>query len=421
MEEKNEELEEGKSQDVIVETPKKSKKLPIILIIVVVLLIAILCAFLLLNQGDSKNSNNKTSNEENTDKKEEKEDNPVEEKSNFDFSTMESDLNDLIDLNEKEQIILCEEVGNNSSKYAKKDSVSLIIDKLKKASSFEETTYELNGCPRNNILYIIGSSIDTSKFSLNYADDENTLLIGYNEKMYAFKFDDKKEIVGFIESLEDVKTPEELLKIELIDKLIKIGFSDSSASYYEESDTISVCSDGWYPYDKVTVDDLSKSKLVQTAVNNLDLSKANRKEGRFEGTYTLEEMNDYLGKVIYGKSITVDDIKNNMADIAKINGNNITITIPYEKECWFGPYTDSHIEKISTEGDKAYVFQKVAFCFVDNIDDPSSETSCYKDPGKSTKREKRIDNKSWDKYNTYKVTFKLINGNYFFDSYELVK
>lgn len=89
-------------------------------------------------------------------------------------------------------------------------TIDTIINKLKTANYIDkDITYSWVGCPPKSITYHVSvNSTDKSEvnsqrvFSLNYANVEDMLLVGYNNKGYAFHFNSSKEISSFIESLK---------------------------------------------------------------------------------------------------------------------------------------------------------------------------------------------------------------------------
>lgn len=101
------------------------------------------------------------------------------------------------------------ETRNNNYEVSE-NTIDTVINKLKNAKTLDkEITYSWIGrCPPKSITYYIGIlSTDPeifhgqSVFSLSYADDDNILLVGYDNEGYAFHFKNSKEIDNFIESL----------------------------------------------------------------------------------------------------------------------------------------------------------------------------------------------------------------------------
>ena len=89
------------------------------------------------------------------------------------------------------------------------DTINTIIEKLKTAKSIDKNiTFSWNSCPPKSITYYISTNStnieeirNNNTFSLNYANSDDILLVGYNQKGYAFHFN-SDEIINFIESLK---------------------------------------------------------------------------------------------------------------------------------------------------------------------------------------------------------------------------
>ena len=94
------------------------------------------------------------------------------------------------------------EVSNNT--------IDTIIKKLKLAKSIDkDITYSWPYCPPKLVTYYVSVNSSDAQlvhkqkvFSLNYAQGNDMLLVGYNNKGYAFHFSSNEEINGFIESLK---------------------------------------------------------------------------------------------------------------------------------------------------------------------------------------------------------------------------
>ncbi len=140
-----------------------------------------------------------------------KESTKIEEaKVSFDFSKMENELNNLAN-NTNPKRVACFDNGitedglpniEETDTELSQESIRTIINKLKDAKLFEETTISFIGCPPNEISYIIGEGIYNNDFNIFYGEEGNVLLIGYDNQEYAFKYDSPDEISNFIESLE---------------------------------------------------------------------------------------------------------------------------------------------------------------------------------------------------------------------------
>lgn len=164
--------------------------------------------------NDDDNTNNDDDNTNNDD------DNTNDNSVNFDFNELSSTLHSSIQKDNITTFITkCENKTVNqgeppeteeSNIEVSSNTIDTIINKLKTAKSIDkEITYSWFDCPPKSITYYISvNSTDKSEvhsqrvFSLNYANGEDILLVGYNNKGYAFHFNSSEEISGFIESLK---------------------------------------------------------------------------------------------------------------------------------------------------------------------------------------------------------------------------
>ncbi len=187
----------------------EKNKLPIILMITVGIILIVCAIFLMINDKDNKEKKtqdvNKQINDNNDINNKKKEDITV----TLDFNKMEQDLI-LLANNNVPKIAICQDDGNEETgphaEYSfneiSNESIKTIVNKLKEAIYYEETTYEFLSCPNNNISYIIGESEYDNSFNIKYADDDKILLVGYDGKEYAFTFNSANAIERFIESLK---------------------------------------------------------------------------------------------------------------------------------------------------------------------------------------------------------------------------
>lgn len=150
---------------------------------------------------DSQNSDtNSTSNEPNT------------VTLNFNFDKMVSDINNSFNSGSNPYLIKCTminqetlETSNDITKISQ-ESFNVIINKLKSANSYDETTSSFFGCPPRYVYYAISLNENelayNRSFSIGYGLNDNDLLVGYNDHGYAFHFNNKSDIDNFIESLK---------------------------------------------------------------------------------------------------------------------------------------------------------------------------------------------------------------------------
>ena len=187
----------------------------------------------------------------------------------------------------------------------------------------------------------------------------------------------------------------------------------------------------WYKSNKFTADDLTKIQLIRTAMFNVEQSKKqcfNDYNDKRE-SYSIEEINEALNTIVYDKNLTIEDIIQfgNFGDNSKftVDGN----LVYYSGPCGDIWGADNHMQiktyKVEKTDNSILIYQKVAFGkdYEYNNDTYVGTYKYYKDiEGKEyveTIEDENEKSLSYEKYNTYIATFKLINGNYYFEKYEL--
>lgn len=210
------------------EENKKENKSLIVAVVILSILVIALGGYICYDKVISNNNDEQTESNKN-DKVEEKDDNTNNDDDNtndnsanlnFDFNELSSTLHSSVQKDNITTFITkCENKTVNqgdppeteeSNIEVSSNTIDTIINKLKTAKSIDkEITYSWFGCPPKSITYYISvNSTDNSEvhsqrvFSLNYANGEDILLVGYNNKGYAFHFNSSEEISGFIESLK---------------------------------------------------------------------------------------------------------------------------------------------------------------------------------------------------------------------------
>lgn len=203
------------------EENKKGNKSLIVTVVILSILVIALGGYICYDKVISNNNDEQTENNKNN-KVEEKDDNTNDNSANldFDFNELSSTLHSSVQKDNITTFITkCENKTVNqgeppeteeSNIKVSSNTIDTIINKLKTAKSIDkEITYSWFGCPPKSITYYISvNSTDKSEvhsqrvFSLNYANGEDILLVGYNNKGYGFHFNSSEEISGFIESLK---------------------------------------------------------------------------------------------------------------------------------------------------------------------------------------------------------------------------
>ena len=227
------------------------------------------------------------------------------------------------------------------------------------------------------------------------------------------------------------------------DTLSEIGME----SVMERFKAIPISSDRLYEKDKFDIASMNTNELLITALSKLPVYRTCSQEGLKK--FTLEDINKEIKKYVL-KTLTFNDIKN--VDSASLNNPYdyaYGITVKNENEIevsdYFcgsefsaNDYVNSKIIKGEREGDYIYIYEKKAFAkyIPESFNKTVPDVNYYKDYKKTgpvieTKPSSEFTNATgeipsdrmpnWDLYNTYKYTFKLIDGAYYFQSLELVK
>lgn len=205
------------------EIKKGNKGLVITVVILSILVIALggyICYDKYLNNDNTNKQTkiSKTTKEDNTKKTKETEDNSINDE--FDFEELSNTLHSSIQNESITTFITkCENKTVNQGEppeteytniEVSNNTIDTIINKLKTAKSIDKNvTYSWFGCPPKSITYYISVNSNNQSqvqnqmiFSLNYANGDDILLVGYNQNGYAFHFNNNEEINNIIESLQ---------------------------------------------------------------------------------------------------------------------------------------------------------------------------------------------------------------------------
>ena len=200
-------------------------------------------------------------------------------------------------------------------------------------------------------------------------------------------------------------------------------------------------------YDEIyNINNISKPDLIMTALKSLkdteydvDACSADTKD------VPISVLNENLKKVFKNKEITYDLLTQEKANVMPddslfgpdsyeiVDENTISI-----KNTLCGIEANGHdfisdkIIKAEKVGENLYVYKKVAFARFDSFNlSPNDMVSYYIDYNRSGEKIETINDPhygdfsnppiNWDLYNTYKYTFNMSDGIYYFQSYELVK
>ena len=199
--------------------------------------------------------------------------------------------------------------------------------------------------------------------------------------------------------------------------------------------------------DKFDISSINTMEMLATALKEMYIYNACAEEGT--DIITLKNINSSLSKYVK-KTLTFNDIK---------NVKSVTMGLPYDIEYGFTAKSENEISvidrvcdglfdgddynygkvvKVEKSGDYAYVYEKIAFArygYLTEGEENMKKVDYYKDYKRTSSIVETLNSKefstadgplenstpNWDLYNTYKYTFKLIDGTYYFQSFELVK
>lgn len=210
------------------EVKEKKNKGLIIAVVVLLILVIILSGYIcydkfLSNNNNAKQTTSSKKNKDNNSKQSKETDNNTINNSNnndFDFNELSNTLYSSVQSGNLTTFVSkCETKPTNQggppeteqiNTEVSNNTIDIIISKLKTAKTIDKNvTYSWFGCPPKLITYYISVNSDDQSqvysqkvFSLNYANDDGILLVGYNNNGYAFHFNSNEEISNFIESLE---------------------------------------------------------------------------------------------------------------------------------------------------------------------------------------------------------------------------
>ena len=217
-----------------------------------------------------------------------------------------------------------------------------------------------------------------------------------------------------------------------------------------DSDTVKLAMEkfnGIRTYDKelyavggYNISNITDENVILTALDGLDEKYISPCNGSYKAQVaTIDVINATLEKYILNKKITLEDIrkvkeKSDAYDYVDLKENGVIIRGSCGGIWYPEDYVEKKIVKAETEDDYLYVYEVTAFARY--IEDDMSQNVNYfsdferknvmeknKKSLKVTPPEERTekDNPNWDLYNTYKYTFKKVNGSYYFQSLELLR
>lgn len=257
--------------------------------------------------------------------------------------------------------------------------------------------------------------------------------IGYNE-FFSGKVNSNAS------NSKNEKNKTELKDLDVNDSMVKSALENFETITQRETPEKS----NLYVSPKFTVDDISRKNLALMAVQQMGIANARFRQGGNEDNgkrATIDEINNIVSKYILNfEKFTLSDFDNNQYTdeddySIKIDKENLIV---YDIMWGYQIPTPLTITKTKTikaqqEENKLYIYQKMAFGFDPNRlpnDRNNSNipgwifyTTRNSNGMKVESIEEDSDNNfvnepTWEKYNTYKYTFEISNGNPYFLSIE---
>lgn len=213
---------------------------------------------------------------------------------------------------------------------------------------------------------------------------------------------------------------------------------------------IYISDDNLYEKNNYSISEISNYDLIATALKNIDSSYIVSAcvYDKPRKTVSFEILNSALNKYILNQTITkstVESLKKEssypatqyeVADTGiDLKENGIELYSSCDEIFQGDDYVNKKIISAEKNNDYLYVYEKHAFAkYSDTETEGSSVVNYYKDYNRTTLLEKDLDSieftdaegnvgknstPKWDLYNTYKYTFKIVDNNYYFQSFEL--
>ena len=188
-------------------------------------------------------------------------------------------------------------------------------------------------------------------------------------------------------------------------------------------------------YDNYNVSNIDKYRLIITAINGLENDQITwciSSPRQISATISIDDLNNSLNKYIKDKKITIDDIKENKGETGltvgqygydrfaiSIDGDNIHIIGSCDGS---GPgiqqeIVKTNLVKATKKKDELYIYTKVAYGKLNQTANELSYDYYLEKNSEEIIETVSLDNDlTWEKYNTYKQTYKKIDDKYYFQS-----
>ena len=248
------------------------------------------------------------------------------------------------------------------------------------------------------------------------------------------------EEIFFIDKCDATNVENKDNLINKDDEIPSIG-SKKLEEIMEDQRRLYITDEEWYKKESFNVSEISDYGLVITAINNLDdkyIVYCVSEDDTLAEKLSIEEFNKSLNGLVLDKKLTIDNIINSEGEYGfgfwnvLINSDN-TMNIIGACDGPLGQldYVEEKIIDVKSDGDKLFVYAKQAFVHYNNegmiefykdynlkniIVNATSDdyNNVYDENGQN----KLI---NWDLCNTYKYTFKIVDGKYYFEQFNIEK
>jgi len=187
--------------------------------------------------------------------------------------------------------------------------------------------------------------------------------------------------------------------------------------------------------DYLTINDISKQEILSSAI--IWARDDNNK-------LSIKELNEYISKYVQDYRVNYQDVVDVLQSINKesfnrnfknIDGDSFYYEQPIGCTFHAEDFINERVVKTELDGDNLIIYVKRAFArYNGKTNGDESESSnllvdyyldynytILKESDMSYSESMKSDTPNWELYNTYKYTFKVADGNYYFQSFELVK
>lgn len=337
-------------------------------------------------------------------------------------------------MNEEENKVVENNVETNEVVEEKKVEEPVVQEEPKKEELSQEPNNDKKGSKSFTIVLLVIIVLLVAVIVI--------LLMKGNDKNSNNENKENKENTENVENTEIDPIPNPEPGVEEMD--INSDFVNSVMNRFN---AVAITESELYQSDKYDINNISDNDLIMTSLKSLSGTDYEPTACSNDSkTVTISYLNERLLTRIKGKSIDYQLLNNKKGSIQPndkvwgadtyeiVDNENISVMNTLcGAEASGDNFESSKLIKAEKTTDYIYLYQKIAFAKFDNFTmSPDDTVSYYLDYARSGNKVETIKDPhyggdllnpplNWDLYNTYKYTFKLIDGEYYFQTLELVK